>query len=38
MHQLEGMESWEQHPRLTYEPIEKDENRPIIIEELAFVL
>jgi len=38
VHQLEGMESWEQHARLTYEPIEKDENRPIIIEELAFVL
>ncbi|XP_062166332.1 CDPK-related kinase 7 [Alnus glutinosa] len=35
VHQLEGMESWEQHARLSYELFEKDGNRPIMIEELA---
>ncbi|KAB1222182.1 CDPK-related kinase 1 [Morella rubra] len=35
VHQLEGMESWEQHARLAYELFEKDGNRPIMIEELA---
>jgi Ca2+-binding EF-hand superfamily protein len=38
VHQLEGMESWEQHARLAYELFEKDGNRPIMIEELASVL
>ncbi|XP_019165959.1 PREDICTED: CDPK-related kinase 1-like isoform X1 [Ipomoea nil] len=35
VHQLEGMESWEQHARQGYEFFEKDGNRPIMIEELA---
>ncbi|XAR68400.1 Non-specific serine/threonine protein kinase [Bertholletia excelsa] len=35
VHQLEGMESWEQHARYAYELFEKDGNRPIMIEELA---
>lgn len=35
VHQLEGMESWEQHARLAYDLFEKDGNRPIMIEELA---
>ncbi|XP_027071472.2 CDPK-related kinase 7-like [Coffea eugenioides] len=35
VHQLEGMESWEQHARRAYELFEKDGNRPIMIEELA---
>ncbi|KAL0334377.1 UNVERIFIED_CONTAM: CDPK-related kinase [Sesamum angustifolium] len=35
VHQLEGMESWEQHARHAYEFFEKDGNRPIMIEELA---
>ncbi|KAG2687393.1 hypothetical protein I3843_09G049600 [Carya illinoinensis] len=35
VHQLEGMECWEQHARLAYELFEKDGNRPIMIEELA---
>ncbi|KAL6988031.1 cyclin-dependent serine/threonine protein kinase [Sarracenia purpurea var. burkii] len=35
VHQLEGMESWEQHARQAYEVFEKDGNRPIMIEELA---
>ncbi|KAF7147389.1 hypothetical protein RHSIM_Rhsim03G0036500 [Rhododendron simsii] len=35
VHQLEGMESWEQHARIAYELFEKDGNRPIMIEELA---
>lgn len=35
VHQLEGMESWEQHARRAYELFEKDGNRPIRIEELA---
>ncbi|KAG2687391.1 hypothetical protein I3843_09G049600 [Carya illinoinensis] len=38
VHQLEGMECWEQHARLAYELFEKDGNRPIMIEELASVL
>lgn len=35
VHQLEGMESWEQHARRGYEFFEKEGNRPIMIEELA---
>ncbi|KAF5176346.1 Cdpk-related kinase [Thalictrum thalictroides] len=35
VHQLEGMESWEQHARRAYELFEKDGNRAIMIEELA---
>ncbi|CAL0322922.1 unnamed protein product [Lupinus luteus] len=35
VHQLEGMESWEQHARTAYELFEKDGNRPIMVEELA---
>ncbi|KZV27373.1 CDPK-related kinase 1 [Dorcoceras hygrometricum] len=35
VHQLEGMETWEQHARLAYELFEKDGNRPIKIAELA---
>ncbi|KAM4079892.1 hypothetical protein ACJW30_09G149100 [Castanea mollissima] len=35
VHQLEGMESWEQHARRAYELFEKAGNRPIMIEELA---
>ncbi|KAF8398214.1 hypothetical protein HHK36_017140 [Tetracentron sinense] len=35
VHQLEGMESWEQHAHRAYELFEKDGNRPIVIEELA---
>ncbi|XP_027363693.1 CDPK-related kinase 1 isoform X2 [Abrus precatorius] len=35
VHQLEGMESWEQHARHAYDLFEKDGNRPIMIEELA---
>lgn len=37
VHQLEGMDSWEQHARRGYEFFEKDGNRPIMIEELASV-
>ncbi|KAG8367820.1 hypothetical protein BUALT_Bualt16G0112400 [Buddleja alternifolia] len=35
VHQLEGMESWEQHARIAYEFFENNGNRPIMIEELA---
>ncbi|OAY40200.1 CDPK-related kinase 1 [Manihot esculenta] len=35
VHQLEGMDCWEQHARLAYEMFEKNGNRPIMIEELA---
>ncbi|KAK7393055.1 hypothetical protein VNO78_21506 [Psophocarpus tetragonolobus] len=35
VHQLEGMESWEQYARRAYELFEKEGNRPIMIEELA---
>ncbi|CAJ1915460.1 unnamed protein product [Sphenostylis stenocarpa] len=35
VHQLEGMDSWEQHARRAYELFEKEGNRPIMIEELA---
>ncbi|XP_028761495.1 CDPK-related kinase 7 [Neltuma alba] len=35
VHQLEGMETWEQHARRAYELFEKRGNRPIMIEELA---
>lgn len=37
VHQLEGMESWEQHARCAYDIFEKEGNRPIMIEELASV-
>lgn len=37
VHQLEGMDSWEQHARRAYELFEKDGNRQIVIEELASV-
>ena len=37
VHQLEGMDCWEQHARRAYELFEKDGNRPIMIEELASV-
>ncbi|KAF5747927.1 CDPK-related kinase 1-like [Tripterygium wilfordii] len=35
VHQLEGMDCWEQHASRAYELFEKDGNRPIMIEELA---
>ncbi|KAL5745382.1 hypothetical protein ACOSP7_026528 [Xanthoceras sorbifolium] len=35
VHQLEGMDTWEQHARHAYDLFEKDGNRPIMIEELA---
>lgn len=35
VHQLEGMDCWEQLARRAYELFEKDGNRPIMIEELA---
>ncbi|XP_059668302.1 CDPK-related kinase 7-like [Cornus florida] len=35
VHQLEGMESWEQFAPRAYELFDKDGNRPIMIEELA---
>ncbi|XP_073045909.1 CDPK-related kinase 1-like isoform X1 [Primulina eburnea] len=35
VHQLEGMNTWEQNARNGYEFFEKDGNRPIMIEELA---
>ncbi|XP_077218882.1 CDPK-related kinase 7-like [Tasmannia lanceolata] len=35
VHQLEGLDTWEQHARRGYELFEKDGNRPIMIEELA---
>ncbi|KAL6540691.1 cyclin-dependent serine/threonine protein kinase [Orobanche minor] len=35
VHQLEGLDSWEQHARNAYEFFENDGNRPIMIEELA---
>jgi len=38
VHQLEGMETWEQHARHAYELFKKEGNRPIMIEELASVL
>lgn len=37
VHQLEGMEKWEQHARRAYDLFDKDGNRPIMIEELASV-
>ena len=37
VHQLEGMDTWEQHARRAYEIFEQDGNRPIMIEELASV-
>ncbi|XP_058078258.1 CDPK-related kinase 1-like [Magnolia sinica] len=35
VHQMEGLDTWEQHARRAYELFEKDGNRPIVIEELA---
>ncbi|KAJ6852394.1 CDPK-related kinase 1-like [Iris pallida] len=35
VHQLEGLDTWDQHARRGYELFEKDGNRPIMIEELA---
>ncbi|CAA7395779.1 unnamed protein product [Spirodela intermedia] len=35
IHQLEGLDRWEQHARCAYELFEKDGNRAIVIEELA---
>lgn len=35
VHQLEAMDTWEQHARRAYELFEKDGNRAIMIEELA---
>lgn len=37
VHQLEGVERWEQHARYAYELFEKDGNRAIVIDELASV-
>lgn len=35
VHQLEGLDDWEQHVHRAYEFFEKDGNKPIMIEELA---
>lgn len=35
VHQLEGLDRWEQHAQCAYELFEKDGNRAIVIEELA---
>ncbi|KAK8684142.1 hypothetical protein V6N13_040173 [Hibiscus sabdariffa] len=35
VHQLEGMQTWEQHARCAYDLFDKDGNTPIMIEELA---
>ncbi|XXG86553.1 hypothetical protein AAC387_Pa11g1422 [Persea americana] len=35
VHQLEGLDRWEQHARCAFEFFEKDGNRAIVIEELA---
>lgn len=35
VHQLEALDTWEQHARSGYELFEKDGNKPILIEELA---
>ncbi|CAK9319705.1 unnamed protein product [Citrullus colocynthis] len=35
VHQLKGIESWEQHARYAYDLFEEYGNRPIMIEELA---
>uniref|UniRef100_A0A7N0VF67 non-specific serine/threonine protein kinase n=1 Tax=Kalanchoe fedtschenkoi TaxID=63787 RepID=A0A7N0VF67_KALFE len=37
VHQLVGIQTWEEHARSAYELFEKDGNRPIRIEELASV-
>jgi len=37
VHQLEGLDRWEQHARCAYELFEKDGNRAILIDELASV-
>ncbi|KAG1330732.1 hypothetical protein COCNU_02G007000 [Cocos nucifera] len=38
VHQLEGLDRWEQHARCAYELFEKHGNRAIVIEELASAL
>ncbi|KAG5557131.1 hypothetical protein RHGRI_007412 [Rhododendron griersonianum] len=38
VHQLEGMENWEQHACSAYELFEKDGKNPTMIEELASVV
>lgn len=35
VHQIEGLDRWEQHARQAYDLFEKDGNRAIVIEELA---
>ncbi|XP_074585440.1 CDPK-related kinase 1-like isoform X1 [Curcuma longa] len=35
VHQMEALDTWEQHARQGYEFFEKDGNRPIMIDELA---
>ena len=37
VHQLEGLDRWEQQSRCAYELFEKDGNRVILIDELASV-
>lgn len=37
VHQMEGMENWEQHALTAYEHFEKDGNRAITVEELVSV-
>jgi len=38
VHQLEGLDRWEQHARCAYELFEQKGNRTIVIEELASVI
>ena len=37
VHQLMALDQWEQQARCAYELFEKDGNRAIMIEELAYV-
>ena len=37
IHQMEGLERWEQHAQCAYEIFDQDGNRAIVIEELASV-
>lgn len=37
VHQLEGLDRWEQQTRDAYEIFEKDGNKTIVVEELASV-
>ncbi|KAG5028811.1 hypothetical protein JHK87_012325 [Glycine soja] len=37
VHQLEALDRWGQHTHCAYELFNKDENRAIVIEELASV-